>query len=225
MGTALGAAADLGKAATLSEDEVKSSALQMREYEEANKQTVAPASSKYAQRLAKLTSKLKHYEGLDLNFKAYVSDEINANASADGSVRVYTGLMDMMNDDELLFVMGHEIGHVKNGHTAKAMRAALVMSGVRKGAAATGSTVGALASSQLGGLLEAVLNAQFSQSQETEADDFGVMFLRKTGAKLGGAESALRKLAKLSGGQISLLSSHPDPAKRADRVAQLIKQK
>lgn len=223
--TALGAAADLGKAATLSEDEVKSSALQMREYEEKNKETVAPAKSQHAKRLAKLTDKYKRYDGLNLNFKVYMSDQVNANASADGSVRVYSALMDLMDDNELQFVIGHEIGHVKNGHTAKAMRTALAMSGVRKGAAASGSTVGAIASSQMGGLLEAVLNAQFSQSQETESDDYGLSFLRKAGAKLGGAESALRKLAQLSGGKHSILSSHPDPAQRAQRMAQLVKQK
>jgi putative metalloprotease len=222
---AMGAAADLGKAATLTDEEVKSSALQMREYEEKNKEKVAPASSQYAKRLAKLTDKYKRYDGLNLNFKAYENDEVNANASADGSVRVYSGLMDLMKDDELLFVIGHEVGHVKNGHTAKAMRTALAMSGVRKGAAASGTAVGAIAASEMGGLLEAVLNAQFSQSQETESDDYGLSFLRKTGAKLGDAESALRKLAQLSGGKHSILSSHPDPAKRADRMAQLARQK
>lgn len=221
---ALGAAGDLGKAATLTDEEVKASALQMRQYEEQTKEKVAPASSPYAKRLAKLTDKFKSYDGLKLNYKVYVSDQVNANASADGSVRVYTGLMDMMDDDELMFVMGHEIGHVKNGHSAKQMRAALAMSGVRKGAAASGTVAGNLAASQLGGLLEAFLNAQYSQSQETESDDYGLQFLRKTGHKTGAAESSLRKLAKLSGGEHSMLSSHPEPNQRADRIAQLAKQ-
>jgi putative metalloprotease len=223
MDAALGAASDLGKAATLSDDEVKSTALQMRNYEEKHKETVVPAASKYAVRLSKLTSKYVHYDNLNLNFKAYKSDEINANASADGSVRVYTGLMDLMNDEELIFVIGHEIGHVKNGHTAKAMRTALAMSGVRKGVVASGTAAADLANSELAGLLESTVNAQFSQSQETESDDYGLQFLRKTGNKLSGAESALRKLAKLSGGKHSFLSSHPEPNERADRIAQLAK--
>lgn len=219
---AVESAADLGKAATLTDEEVKASALQMREYEEKNKEKVAPASSPYAQRLARLTDKYRNYDGLSLNFKVYESDEVNANATADGSIRVYTGLMDLMNDDEMLFVIGHEIGHVKNGHSAKEMRAALAMSGVRKGAGASGTVVGSIAASELGGLLEAVLNAQYSQSQETESDDYGLQFLRKTGNDLSGAESALRKLAELSGGEHSFLSSHPDPEARAERISQMI---
>jgi putative metalloprotease len=218
---ALGAAADLGKAATLTEEEVKESSRQMRLYEEQSMEQVAPASSDYAKRLARLTDQYRNYDGLDLNFKVYLSDSVNANATADGSVRVYTALMDMMDDEELLFVIGHEIGHVKNGHAAKEMRTALALSAARKGAAASGTIAGTLAASELGGLLESVLNAQYSQSQETESDDYGLQFMRKTGGNLKAAESALRKLAQLSGGEHSMLSSHPDPEQRADRMAQL----
>ena len=36
---------------------------------------------------------------------------------ADGTIRVYSGLMDLMTDDELLFVIGHEMGHVAVSYT------------------------------------------------------------------------------------------------------------
>jgi putative metalloprotease len=220
LGRALGAAVDLGKAASVSDEEVKNYARQMRAYEERNKQKVAPPGSKYAQRLASLTDRYRRYDGLDLNFKVYQSATVNANASADGSVRVYSGLMDLMTDDELLFVIGHEIGHVKHGHSAKAMRTALTTSGLRKAAgAATSSTVATLADSQLGGLLEGVVNAQHSQAQETESDDYGMKFLRANKHDTRAAASSLRKLAKLGGGGSSILSSHPDPGKRADRLS------
>jgi putative metalloprotease len=171
--------------------------------------------------LAALTDKYRKYDGLALNFKAYERKQINANASADGSVRVYTGLMDMMSDDELMFVIGHEIGHVKHGHSAKQMRSALAVSGARKAVVASDrGMTSTLADSQLGGLMESVLNAQHSQAQETESDDYGLQFLKKNGLNRKAAESSLRKLAKLGGGQDSMLSTHPDPGKRADRMAQ-----
>lgn len=223
VGGALESASELGKAATLTDEEVKAAALQLREYEEEHQERVAPASSSYAKRLAKLTNPYRNYNGMDLNFKVYESNEVNANATADGSIRVYTGLMDLMNDDEMLFVIGHEIGHVAQGHTAKQMRVALATSGLRKGASASGTSAGALVASELGGMLEAVLNAQYSQGQETESDDFGLQFLRKTGNSPDGAESSLRKLAKLSGGEHSILSSHPDPDGRADRIGQMVR--
>ncbi len=145
---------------------------------------------------------------------------MNANASADGSIRLYTGLMDLMTDHELLFVIGHEIGHVRGGHSAKAMRTALATSGMRKAlTATTNSSAVILADSQLGGLVEGVVNAQHSQAQETESDDYGMQFLKRNKLPTDAAASALRKLAGLSKGGASILSSHPDPGKRADRMA------
>jgi putative metalloprotease len=36
---------------------------------------------------------------------------------ADGSIRIYSGLMEMMDEGELLFVLGHEMGHVVEKHS------------------------------------------------------------------------------------------------------------
>ena len=51
-------------------------------------------------------------EGMPLNFKVYYVIDVNAFACADGSVRVFSSLMDIMTDEELLGVIGHEVGHV-----------------------------------------------------------------------------------------------------------------
>jgi metalloprotease len=215
----LGAGLDLVKAATVSEGDLKSAALQMRAYNDKRAKVAAPGS-KYGARLAKLTAKHVNEDGLTLNFKAYISSDVNANASADGSVRVYSGLMDKLNDAELLAVIGHEIGHVKMQHTMSRMRTGYLASAGRKAAASSSGVLGALADSELGDLSEAVLKGQFSQSQETDSDDYGLAFMKKHRYDVKAVESALRKLAALSsskGGLAAMTSSHPDPAKRADR--------
>jgi len=38
--------------------------------------------------------------------------DVNAFACGDGSIRVFSALMDLMDDDELMAISGHEIGHV-----------------------------------------------------------------------------------------------------------------
>ena len=58
-------------------------------------------TGKYHQRLMNVVKNL-NIQGLTLNYKVYKKNEINAFACGDGSVRVYTGLMDIMSDDELL---------------------------------------------------------------------------------------------------------------------------
>jgi metalloprotease len=217
LGTAIGAGSDLYKAATLNEEQVQSMALQAsKELDQTN--SVAK-SGKYVARLGKITSKLKSYDGLKLEYKVYNSLEINAFALANGSIRVYTGLMDKMTDDEILFVIGHEIGHVKHGHSKEKVRLAYGASAARKGVASSNSMAGAVAASELGGFTEALINSQFSQSEELESDKYGHEILKKMGKPAKAGPSALRKLAEL-GGDHGFLSSHPDPEDRAKKLEQ-----
>jgi len=132
-------------------------------------------------------------------------------------------LMDMMTDDELLGVIGHEMGHVALGHSKKAMQTAYTVSAARDAAsAAGGSTVAALNSSQLGDMTEKFVNAQFSQSQESAADDYSFDQLKARGLQTQGLVTAFQKLAKLDGGKSSMMSSHPSSTKRAEHIQQRI---
>jgi metalloprotease len=215
-----GAGLDLLKAASVSDSELKAVSLQLRARDDKRAQ-IAGSASKQGKRLAKLTAKHTKEDGMNLNFKAYVSPEINANASADGSIRIYTGLMEKMTDAELLGVIGHEIGHVKLAHSSARLRTAYLASAGRKAAASSSGALGALADSDLGAIGEQLVKGQFSQSQETESDDYGLAFMKKHGYDVKGMESAFRKLATLSspkGGLNEMLSSHPDAGKRADRM-------
>ena len=217
ISSGIAAGTDIVKAATLTDDEIKEKALQaVQQLDTSNK--IAPASDKYAKRLEKLVSKHKKEDELNLNYKVYLTPDINAFALADGSIRVYSGLMDMMTNNELLFIIGHETGHVKLGHHKKALQMAYSASAARKGAAVAGSEAAVISSSALGDFAEKLINAQFSQSEEKDADDYGLKFLQKNNYEANAAVTALEKLAGL-GGKHGILSSHPDPEKRAKRLA------
>lgn len=219
---AVDAGLDLASAATISDAELKQDAKQMRTLGDSQNK-VAPAKNKYAKRLKAITKDLKNEDGLDLNYKVYLTDEVNANATPDGSIRVYSGLMDLMNDDELFFVIGHEIGHVKNGDSLDAMRVAYAASAGRKGLSAANNSAAALSDSVLGDLLETFVNAQFSQSQESSSDVYGYNLMKKYNKNPKAAVSALQKLNSLgeSGG---FLSSHPNSGDRAKQIEQMILQ-
>lgn len=211
------------QAATLSDTDVKAMADQacMQMDGEA---PLAPANSKYNQRLEKIAAGLgSQINGTPVNYKVYLTDEVNAWAMANGCVRVYSGLMDLMNDNEVTGVLGHEMGHIALGHTKKAMQTAYATSIARDAAASSGnSTVSALSRSQLGALGEALINAQFSQSQESDADNFSFELLKARGMPLEGLASAFDKLAKLAGGDSSMFDSHPGSADRAAHVRERI---
>lgn len=217
----LSAGGDLLTAATVSNSDLIQMSREMRAVGD-KENTVAQGNNKYAKRLAAMTDKLKKEDGLDLNFKVYLTNNVNANATADGSVRVYSGLMDMMTDDEIFYVIGHEIGHVKNEDSLKQVRVAYLSSGVIKAAGATSTAVAALTDSQLGDLLNTVVNAQYSQKSEYDADLYGYNMMKKYKVNPNAAVSALRKIDSLgqSGG---VMSSHPNSADRASRMEGFIK--
>ncbi len=101
-------------------------------------------------RLNKLFGKHKSQDGLNLNYKVYKVKDINAFACADGSVRVFSSLMDIMTDSELLAVIGHEIGHVKNQDTKDAMKSAYLKAAALDAASSASGAVAALNESQIG---------------------------------------------------------------------------
>lgn len=207
-------------ALTLTDDQVRGYAAQMVTKMDKEAQ-VAPASNKYAVRLAALTGNAREDNGLPLNYKAYLTKEINAFACADGSIRFYSGLMDMMTDDEIRYVIGHEMGHVSAAHSKSRMQAALAAGAAREAVASSGHAGAAvLAQSQLGDLITKVIMAQHSQGNEREADDYAFEFMSKRKYDRKAAVTALEKLDKLSGGgQASWLATHPSPRERADRMS------
>lgn len=223
LGSAVSAAGKGLKAATLSDAEVADVARQVSAAED-KRNKVAAAGSTQAARLDRLAAGLKNEDGLKLNFKVYLNPEVNAFAMADGTVRVYSGLMEKMNDNELRFVLGHEIAHVKLGHSKKALQAAYAASAARDAVAASGNAaVAVLSQSALGDLAEKLIHAQFSQSQESEADAYAVRFMQKRQYDTQAASSALRKLQDLGGGENSMFSSHPAPGERAKQVESQLK--
>ena len=91
-----------------------------------SKATIAPANSEYAKRLTTIANALgNNINGQPVNYKVYMAKDVNAFAMANGCIRVYSGLMDMMTDNEVEAVIGHEMGHVALGHVKKGMQVAL----------------------------------------------------------------------------------------------------
>ena len=215
----LSSGAEAFQAYSLSDEQVK--ALSDKACQEMDaKATIAPASSEYSKRLSKIAAALgDNINGQPVNYKVYQTKDVNAFAMANGCIRVYSGLMDLMNDNEVEAVIGHEMGHVALGHVKKGMQVALGTNAVRAAAASAGGIVGSLSQSQLGDLGEKLVNSQFSQRQESEADDYSYDLLRKRGINPAGLATSFEKLAKLEAGrQSSMFDDHPASEARAQHI-------
>ena len=134
--------------------------------------------------------------------------------------------MDIMSDEELLGVIGHEVGHVAHKDSKNGFRTALLTSALKDGISSQGGKAAALTESQLGDLGEALVNATYSQKQEREADDYGYEFLKKAGKNPWAMALSFQKLKQLqeeAGAQKSsklnqLFSTHPDLDARIKRM-------
>lgn len=193
----------------------------VRQMDATNK--LSDPSSAYSVRLRKLTEGITEADGLPLNFKVYETDEINAFACGDGSIRVFSALMDVMDDDQLMGIIGHEIGHVVHTDVKDAMKKAYLAQAAKGLISATDGKLAKITDSQLGDIVTAFSQAQFSQKQEFEADDYGFDFCTAHGFSPYGMGSSLEKLVELSNGAQSsaiqrMFSSHPDSAERARRA-------
>ena len=186
---------------------------------------VLPEDNPYVQRLRKLTANVKDADGIPLNFKVYDVIDVNAFACPDGSVRVFSSLMDIMSDDELMGVIGHEIGHVIKRHSENAFRTELLTGALKDAVSSAGGAAAALTESQLGTLGESLVNAKYSQKQEKEADECGYDFLVENGLNPWGMAMAFEKLSGAEGAAKQstiqkMFSSHPDTQARIKRMSE-----
>lgn len=217
---AIGGATKAVQAATLTDAQMASYVKESVDWMDKNN-PVLPEDDPYTVRLRKLTEGIKDADGIPLNFKVYNVIDVNAFACPDGSVRVFSSLMDIMDDDELMGIIGHEIGHVLKRHSKNAFRTQLLTGALKDAVASTGGKAAALTESQLGTLGESLINAKYSQKQENEADNCGYDFLKAHGRNPWGMVMAFEKFQKMensSGAKSSyfskMFSSHPETSAR-----------
>lgn len=210
------AATNVMTAASITDDQIVELSKQaIKQYDSEN----IIDSGVYYQRLKKLLGKTTEIEGIPINFKVYKLNEVNAFACGDGSIRVYSGLMDIMDDGELMAIIGHEMGHVVHKDTKNAMKKAYMTAAARDVVNAAG-TLGTLSKTTLGDIAESYVGSQYSQKQEFAADEYGFNFSTEKGFNPYSMATGLEKLVKLAGSSKSSLvqkmfSSHPDSAERA----------
>ena len=223
---AVNAGAAAVQALTISDSQVKQLCSQYM-VESDGQNTILPAGNDYVQRLDRIMARFKNIKDLDLNYKVYQSNTVNAFASGDGSVRVYTGLMDAMNDDEVFAVIGHELGHLINKDVRDAYRAAYLVVAARYGIAAYSQTAGAISQGFIGDLGQQLAQNAYSRRQETQADETAFQFCIQNSVDPFAMYHALNVLISLEGNSGSqskiaeLMSSHPNTAKRAQHIKEM----
>jgi predicted Zn-dependent protease len=173
---------------------------------------------------------LRNVERKDLPWRLRVIDidAFNAAAFPGGFLYATKGLMGGLTDEELAFVVGHEIGHVDRRHSVKQLKnAQLRRLGLSAIIAATGRKRVNKTTATLFQLTDTVIGSQRSQKDESQADRYGMRCMAQAGYDPAFALSALQKLgSQKSGGTPgflnTLVGSHPLPRERINQGVDLI---
>ena len=162
------------------------------------------------------------YAHIKWDFIVLDSEILNAFALPGGHVFVSRGLLAKFdNEAQLAGVLGHEIGHVTARHVdermSQVLTTQLAISGV---GAASSSDLAVVAAKAIGqGTL-----LKFNRDQEQEADTQGLKYMTRAMYNPVGMLQVLEVLADASegSGQLEILSTHPNPARRIKTVRKLL---
>ena len=77
---------------------------------------IAAPGNPYNLRLQRIVKGRLNEKELNVDLKVYLDPKVNIATFANGSVRVFSGLMDRLNDEELFAVVAHDLSHLQLGH-------------------------------------------------------------------------------------------------------------
>jgi predicted Zn-dependent protease len=151
------------------------------------------------------------------------TDGVNAFAAPGGFVHVTRGTLALVkNESELAGVLAHEIVHVTEKHTVKAIQKSKA---VQMGAAETLSGSAGLMERAVTATYDNIVERGFGRAEENESDEAGVALANKTGYAPQGLPAFLTTLKernKASTEKRGLFASHPEMQERLDRLAKQI---
>jgi Zn-dependent protease with chaperone function len=158
---------------------------------------------------------------LQVHVKA--GETINALAFPGGHIVIFQGLLDEVeSENELAFVLAHEMGHYAHRDHLRGIGRALVF--------ITVSTLTLGPDSPVANVLGSALNLtemRFSRTQETRADTYALDALHCLYGHVGGSSAFFRKIpADQDPGRFGhYFSSHPENRRRIDHIEKLARDR
>lgn len=158
-----------------------------------------------------------------LRVRIVESDEPNAFAAPGGMVLVTDGLLDMaQSENELAFVLGHEIGHFRGRDHLRGLGRGVLFQMLLASVGVGGGDATLLGQT---GLLATL---SFNRDQERDADSFGLDLLQRRYGHVAGAGVFFERMAAedpTAAAVPAFVSTHPDLRERVHAVHTLAQQR
>jgi predicted Zn-dependent protease len=160
---------------------------------------------------------------LTWTFVVLDTDGVNAFAAPGGFIHITRGALALISDEsELAGVLAHEIIHVTERHTIRAMQKSRA---VQMGAAETLSGNSALLERAVNATYDNVVEKGFGREEENDSDEKGLALANSVGyapAGLSGFLTRLKERNKDTQERRGLFASHPEMQSRLDNLQQEI---
>lgn len=145
---------------------------------------------------------------------------VNAFALPGGQIFItYALLSRLKTEDQLAGILGHEIGHVVNRHSAEHIAKQELTEGLIQATdIATGDP------GMISRFIGNMVNMKYGREDELESDDYGVKYMIEAGYKPEAMIDVMNILKEASGGgnQPEFMSSHPSPDNRVEKLREVI---
>ena len=154
---------------------------------------------------------------------------VNAFALPGGQVFITEGLLDRLeNEAQLAGVLGHEIGHVINRHSAQQMAKGQLgqILTVAVGVGASGGDDRGRNAQIVAAMVNQMGQLKFSRSDESEADHYGLKYMAEAGYDPSAMLDVMNILKKAGGGRNppEILATHPLPDTRLKEIRDQLKK-
>jgi predicted Zn-dependent protease len=149
-----------------------------------------------------------------LVFRRMGDNSPNAFALPNGTVVLLDALVDLAeNDDEILAVLAHEIGHLHHRHALRSLFEDSITLVLVTSITGDASVLGNLAAA----LPLTLLSSKHQRAAEKEADEFAFAALKRAGISAIHFANIMERLESVSPDEGSYFSSHPPTAERIER--------
>jgi len=216
---------ELGRSQLLFVNQSQMAQLASSAWTDLKKEQKISTNSKYTSRVNRVAPRIIQAAGhnpAEWEVQVFESDQLNAFALPGGKIGIYTGILDIMeNDAQIAAVLGHEVAHVNFNHSGERYSQAAATQGALSAGSAVvgGSQTGAVALQVFGIAAQGGVLLPYSRKHELEADKFGVRYMHRAGYDANEALRFWEKMAASKSGQPpEFLSTHPSDA---TRIAQL----
>lgn len=188
------------------------------------KATPGPEQKSLDRLLDRLENNLAESQKQDRQYQIlYIAEPtVNAIAIPGDTIVLYRGLIEnAASENELMMVLGHELGHFANRDHLRSLGRTLIVRVAIAAIIGNGSAIDSI----IGSAINNISQSHYSQSQEKLADEFGLTLLNKTYGYVAGATDFFERIARKNSSQIAFLSTHPAPKDRIEYLEKLIAQR